>query len=279
MILGVGKILDRMNRMLDNAINGQGTETAFDESKMSALENKLNRYLTMTHTKTQQMQHEKEKVKSLISDISHQTKTPISNLLLYSALLNEQDGLPPEAKQLAQQITQQSEKLEFLIGALIKSSRLETGIITVKPVRNHVNELIEAAMSQLEAHAEEKGIAIRRQPTDDTAVFDMKWTTEALYNILDNAVKYSPPGGFVNISVKPYELFCRIDVTDNGMGIAEDEHSRVFGRFYRSPDAAAIEGVGIGLYLSREILSEQGGYIKLSSAPGKGSTFSVFLPK
>ncbi len=278
-MIRVGKVLDRMNRMLDNAISGKETETEFDESKMSALETKLNRYLTITNTKTQQMKEEKEKVKSLISDISHQTKTPIANLVLYSSLLCEQQDLPSEAKELAGQIVHQSQKLDFLIHALIKSSRLETGMITVQPAQNSLKEMIDTALFQLMAKAVEKNIAIEFDGTEETATFDMKWTTEAFYNVLDNAVKYSLPGDSVHITVTPYEMFCRIDVKDQGIGIGEEEQSRIFARFYRSPKVADMEGAGIGLYLSREILTLQGGYMKVSSEPDKGSTFSLFLPK
>ena len=117
------------------------------------------------------------------------------------------------------------------------------------------------------------------QDTDEQAVFDLKWTTEALGNVVDNAVKYTHPGGTVRITVTMYELFCRIDVADTGIGIAEEEQARIFSRFYRSPQVAQQDGVGIGLHLARQILSDQGGYIKVSSAPGKGSVFSLFLQR
>jgi signal transduction histidine kinase len=114
---------------------------------------------------------------------------------------------------------------------------------------------------------------------DSTAVFDPKWTAEAVYNLLDNAVKYTPAGGKISVRAAAYELFCRIDVTDTGIGIAEAEQAKIFTRFYRSPAVAETEGVGIGLFLTRQIVTGQGGYVKVSSAPGKGATFSVFLPR
>ena len=115
-------------------------------------------------------------------------------------------------------------------------------------------------------------------PTEARAVFDPKWTEEAVCNLLDNAVKYTPAGGAVSLSVTAYELFCRLDVTDTGPGIKEAEQSLIFQRFYRSPAAGSTEGVGIGLYLCRQIAERQGGYIKVSSRVGAGSTFSLFLP-
>ena len=127
--------------------------------------------------------------------------------------------------------------------------------------------------------AEAKAITLTVEPTDLTARFDPKWTAEALYNLVDNAVKYTPAGGAVTLRAVGYELFCRVDVTDTGPGIPESEQARIFQRFYRSPSASEAEGVGIGLYLARQIAAGQGGYLKVSSRPGEGSTFSLFLPR
>ena len=110
------------------------------------------------------------------------------------------------------------------------------------------------------------------------ACFDVKWTTEAIENIVDNAIKYTPEGGDITLAVTSYELFLRIDIADTGIGIAESEYADIFKRFYRSQAVNTIEGVGIGLYLARQIITGQGGYIKVTSTLGQGTTFSVFLP-
>lgn len=285
------KTINKLDEMLEKAINGSFGETAYDESRLSALETKLNRYLSICTVSSKNLSEEKEKVKTLISDISHQTKTPLANILLYSQILLEKAG-GVEAKvnteprgQLTQmeiecirQICTQSEKLDFLISALIKTSRLETGIISVKPELQDVNQLIETALKEILPKAEAKSIKLNRGHYNGTACFDRKWTAEALFNILDNAVKYTPDGGSITISATAYELFYRIDIADNGIGIAEEELSKIFGRFYRSLEVNQDEGVGIGLYLAREIISAQGGYIKVKSRRGTGSVFSVYLP-
>ena len=110
-------------------------------------------------------------------------------------------------------------------------------------------------------------------------MFDYKWTAEAVYNIIDNAVKYTPSGGLIKIDITEYEMFCAVNVTDSGIGIDEEELGKIFSRFYRGRNAVYEEGVGIGLFLSREILSAEKGYIKVKSKIGQGSSFSVFLPK
>lgn len=272
-----GRTISKMNRMLDGAIAGSFTETTFDESALSELETKLNRYLSKCSASSKNLQDEKDKIKELISDISHQTKTPIANILLYSQLLGEHE-LPEDCMVCVKALTAQTEKLSFLIDALVKTSRLEAGIITVTPGKEDVRNLLKAVMEQIKPKAEAKQLALNVMDTSAVACFDLKWTTEAMVNILENAVKYTPEGRNITVYAAVYELFCRIDVTDEGIGIADEELSRIFSRFYRSKAVADREGVGIGLFLAREILSAQGGYIKVRSQVGSGSTFSVFLP-
>ena len=125
---------------------------------------------------------------------------------------------------------------------------------------------------------ESKNISLTVQPAQGSARFDQKWTAEALGNVVDNAVKYTPPGGAVTLSAVFYELFCCIQVSDTGPGVPEGEQARVFGRFYRGEEVRDQEGLGLGLFLTRSILTREGGYVKLSSKPGKGSTFSLYLP-
>lgn len=270
--------LARIDRMLDDAIRGDFCESTFDESMLSAVESKFSQYLRSNGVQARQIREEKDRIKALISDISHQTKTPIANILLYAQLLREQE-LSPAAQDCTDALEGQAEKLRFLIEALVKTSRLETGILAVHPETGSIAPVLERAMEGVRQKAEEKQIMVTLVPTAESARFDPKWTEEALGNLLDNAVKYTPDGGHITLSTKAYELFCRVDVTDDGIGIPEPEQAKIFGRFYRSPSVAQQEGVGIGLYLTRQIAAEQGGYVKVSSVVGRGSTFSLFLPR
>lgn len=272
------RMLDTLDKMLDEAIRGEFRESLYDESRLSALETRMAHYLSASAVSAKNLAEEKEKIKTLIGDISHQTKTPIANLLLYAQLLEEQD-LPPESRDCAAALERQAEKLRFLIDALVKTSRLETGVLAMTPAVNPLRRVLESAAAQAAPKAEAKGVALTVESTDLIARFDPKWTAEALYNLVDNAVKYTPAGGSVTLRARSYELFCRIDVADTGPGIPEVEQARIFQRFYRSPSVSGEEGVGIGLYLSRQIAAGQGGYLKVTSRPGEGSTFSLFLPR
>lgn len=272
-------IMNKLNHLVDSAISGKFSESTYDESSISALEAKLSRFLSMSICAKNNLAGEKEKIKGLISDISHQTKTPIANILLYSQLLKEQEKIPNECGEMINQIIAQSEKLDFLIQALMKTSRLETGIISVLPKQDSILNLVTAVCNKIKRKSEKKNMKVEIIGEDSLAIFDKKWTEEALYNILDNAIKYTPKGGHISVSVIPYEIFCRIDVSDNGIGIREGDINAIFKRFYRSIDVNQYEGVGIGLFLAREIITLQGGYMKVSSIINKGSTFSIFLPK
>ncbi len=271
------RILKSLDKMLDSAIDGSFCEDDFSETRLSKLESKMRRYLFAGKTARGKIEDERNSIKSLVSDISHQTKTPIANILLYTELLSEKP-LDSESQKLLKNIKTQSDKLNFLIQSLVKISRLESGIITAVPTENSVKALLESIDCTLAA--EEKGVTLTFKDVPNvTAVFDIKWTAEAISNMIDNAIKYTEAGGSVEVSAAEYEMFVKIDISDTGIGMTEDETAKVFTRFYRSPRVHDDRGVGIGLYLAREIVSRQGGYIKVRSEVGQGSVFSVFLPK
>lgn len=274
----MARMLRQLNRMFDAAMDGSFCETQFDESQLSALETKVAHYLSASEVSARNLAEEKNKIKELIADISHQTKTPIANILLYAQLLREQE-ISTEGRTCVEALNAQAEKLNFLIGALVKTSRLETGIMVFNPKKAAVWPMLVSVQEQLTLKLQKKSIHLFMKETELEAVFDGKWTTEAIYNIVDNAVKYTPEGGNIQIKAAAYDLFVRIDIMDNGIGIEEEEQSKIFGRFYRTKEVNQEEGVGIGLYLSRQIISQEGGYIKVASKQGQGSTFSVFLPK
>lgn len=275
---GTRRLLKRLDTMLEKAITQGFTEEDYDESLLSVVETKLARYLAASTVSARNLQAEKDKIKTLIADISHQTKTPLANVLLYAQLLSEQP-MPEESRACVTALEGQAEKLQSLIEALVKTSRLESGVLTLHPQPASLAPMLEEAVAQFAPKAAEKGITFTLAAAEGDGAFDPKWTAEAVCNLLDNAVKYTPAGGSVTVQTHCYELFCRIDVTDTGPGIPEEEQAKVFQRFYRSPANHQAQGVGIGLYLARQIAEGQGGYIKVFSKPGKGAKFSLYLPR
>jgi signal transduction histidine kinase len=274
------KLLQTLDAMLDEALAGTFRADSYDESLLSKIESKMVRFLEQSRLKREQIEGERGRVRSLVSDISHQTKTPLANIALYAQLLVEQELTAEQAK-LSGQISESAETLNFLIQSLVKTSRLESGVIKIEPKPGDVRELVNTAARECVNLAVAKNIELRlpQGGAAVTASFDSRWCAEALFNIIDNAVKYTPEGGRVSVSVAEYEMFARVDVADTGRGIREEDLPKVFGRFWRAAESAENQGVGLGLYLAREIVTASGGYVKVSSEFGEGSVFSVFLSK
>lgn len=271
---------DTLNQMIDDAISGKFQESDYDETELSKLEVKWKRFLTASKLSSAKVEEEQKQIKELVSDISHQTKTPLANIMLYSQLLKEQE-LSEEAYNIAEEISIQSKKLEFLIQSLVKISRLETGTFTMAPQMHDVRELVNESIKLAEGSLKTKNICLDIKHNKETvnAVFDYKWTQEAFMNILDNAIKYSPVESIISIETTETQNFACISVSDQGEGISEEEIPLIFKRFYRGKNVSRVEGVGIGLYLSRQLVEEQSGYIKVVSKIGEGSCFKIYLPK
>lgn len=272
------KMIKRLNQMVDDAMSGEFEESRYDETELSKLESKWKRYLTSSKLSRLKIEEERSNIKEIISDISHQTKTPLSNVLLYSQMLKERVE-DPEQSFMVDQILTQTEKLEFLIKSMVKMSRLETNVISLHPVKQKVEPLIQKAIEEIKPKAQEKNIHIQLDSIEyGEAAYDLKWTREALFNILENAVKYSDEDTTINVSVTAFELYLVIHVKDEGIGILEEEKVEIFRRFYRGSRTVDKEGIGVGLYLAREIISLQSGYIKVENNNTKGAQFSIYLP-
>ena len=272
------KEMEVLLQRLDDALEGGEGAYAYDESMDSAIADRLNKLLRSSSMGKERAYQDRDRIKSLISDISHQIRTPLSNIMLYTGLLQEKK-LDGQSRMLADQIQGQAEKLDFFMKELIRSSYMETDMIVVSPRTAPVGELVDRACQAVEAEALKKGILIRQPETDRIICkFDMKWTLEAVRNILENALKYSPEGSEVQIEIAPNEAFTCISIQDEGIGIREEEQGLVFERFYRSRDVKKEPGMGIGLYIAREIISRQGGYIEARSEYAKGTCFCIYLP-
>lgn len=228
--------------------------------------------------KQEESLREKETVKGLISDISHQTRTPLANMKLYLELL-EDETLSEEGTGFLAKLCEQTEKMDFLMQSMVKMSRLETGILQIRQEKQDLSETIRRAVADVVPAAAAKEIDLFVDCPDGMMVpHDGKWTQEAVSNILDNAVKYTESGGQIHLSVERQEIFWQIAIADTGKGIAVERQAQIFTRFYREPEVHDKPGVGIGLYLARRIIELQKGYIEVRSEAGKGACFRLYLP-
>ena len=274
-------LLEQLTLLIEDLI-GQQELILFSENEdtlLSRLQHQLLKLRKLLISQNRLLEEEKDQIKTLISDISHQIKTPVAEAKTFAELMDD-EGLSAAEREEYNRILQLSlDKLVFLTNSLIKMSRLESGIIRLKPRKTSLNDIVLHAIGSVYAKAMEKDTTISFQ-CDEVfeAVLDFNWTAEAIANVLDNAVKYTPAGGRVDIMITEYPVYLRLDITDNGPGISEEEQAKIFGRFYRGSNSSGVEGVGIGLYLTRDIVNKQSGYIKVISE-GTGSTFSVFLKK
>ncbi len=272
---------DMLCRQLDEMLqdNIENSLFAEEETLFYKINHRLFRLYGVMRENRQSIAREREDLQELISDVSHQVKTPIANLKMIETTLLEQDVAEQKRKEFLSAMGGQLDKLDFLMQALIKTSRLETGIISLEKKKQPIYDTLAAALGGIILNAEKKNIEVLVHcPESIEVTHDRKWTSEALFNILDNAVKYTQKGGMIRIKVEKWEMYLKIDISDNGKGIPEKHHAEIFKRFYRESEVHNIDGIGIGLYLTREIITMQGGYVKVASSPQKGATFSVFLP-
>ena len=267
---------------MDSMITG-GQEPARAEDRetiFARISYRLSRLYGILQENRRKVDEERRELQTLVSDISHQVKTPVANLKMVTDTLLAKPVTEQERRDFLQGIRSQTDKLEFLVQSMGKASRLESGAITLDKKDGALLDTLAQAMSGIVYSAEQKGISVEVQCPEDLRVsHDSKWTAEALFNLLDNAVKYTPAGGKISVSVEQWEMYVKLDVADTGKGIPESRQAAIFRRFYREEEVHDQPGVGIGLYLAREIITRQGGYIKVASEVGRGSAFSVFLPR
>lgn len=274
-------LLEQITLLIESLIEQQERQifSEAEDTLTARLQHQLLKLRNILTAQNQMLAQEKEQIKTLISDISHQIKTPIAAANTFAELLSDGELSAEERTEYITTLQMSLGKLTFLTNSLIKMSRLESGIISLKPEKNSLNEIVLQAVKTVYAKAKEKGILITFECDQDfEAVLDFNWTAEAISNVIDNAVKYTPQGGFVRLQITEYPSFLRLDISDNGVGIPEEEQAKIFGRFYRGKQSVGTDGVGIGLYLTREIINKQNGYMKVSSDEN-GSTFSMFLKK
>ena len=273
---------DSLCRTLDDMMDSTARpEMDYEaETLLARISHRLERLYHVMQKIRDTIAKEKADLQSLLSDISHQTKTPIANLKMINETMLTRPISEEQRKEFLQATGSQLDKLDFLIQAMVKTSRLESGVITLEKKDALVEETLVKAVNGILAPMEKKNIELTVDcPEGLTISHDSRWTSEALFNLLDNAVKYTPAGGSIHVSIQNWEMYLKIDVADTGRGIPEREQAAIFKRFYREEAVHEVDGIGIGLYLAREIITMQGGYILVTSEVGKGSTFSVFLPR
>lgn len=273
----VDQFAAEMEQSLDAVIAGHAEAEVLEDSLFAKLQEKL---LCTNHIfalREQKNKKEREQLQSLISDIAHQSRIPLANQKIYLDLLAEETH-SEEGMQALDSLAHQTGRLQFLMESMIKLSRMESGMIQIRKKPQDLMETIRKAVAGIVVEASKKNQQLSVDgPTQLTVMHDAKWTTEAIGNVLENAVKYTDEDGQIRVTVRRQEIFTVVEVTDTGRGIAAERQAQIFGRFYREPEVHERPGIGIGLYLTRKIIEAQDGYVDVVSKPGVGATFRLHL--
>lgn len=261
------KFSNDIENQIDHFVNGDFEKNNINKENLeSKINSKLYKLGNIVNAKMEQSNQAKKEVQEMVSDITHQVKIPISNIRMYSDTIINNDLSKEKEQEFLGIISNQVDKLEFLMDSLTKMSRLETNMIVLNKESAKFIECIESAKEQVSHFAENKNIKIDIKGDINCIVsYDKKWTLEAICNILENAIKYTNENGKLTINLEKLESFLKIDIIDNGIGIDNENINNIFKRFFREQKVHNIEGVGIGLYLSKNIIELQNGYIKVKS--------------
>lgn len=254
----------------------------YQEGTVSKIHTRLAQLGAGVQYKNQRLQKEREEFKALITDISHQLKTPLSALKMSYSILTEDSLSQDERQEFIGRMGKQIENLEALTASMLNISRMEAGMVSIKKERGDMRETLIQAVNTVYGKLKEKQAEIDLAAEEGIIFsYDPKWTREAIANILDNAVKYGPEKGKISLRLLKTTFFVRIEIEDEGIGIPKKEYTEIFKRFYRgnSKEIQETEGSGVGLYLARKIIEEQGGNIRAAeNKKGRGSRFIIQLP-
>ncbi|HAE92411.1 HAMP domain-containing sensor histidine kinase [Tissierella praeacuta] len=247
------------------------------EGDFNILNHQFNQMANRLENSLSMLNREKVFLKNMISDISHQLKTPLSSLIVINDILLEDENMDLNIRQnFLETERSQLERMEWLTINLLKVARIEAGAIEFKKEKVLLRDILNIALSALNHRLENKTLEI---DGDENAIFygDKEWTGEALINIIKNAIEHGR--GKINIRLEETPLFSSIIVKDNGEGIDEKHLPHIFDRFYKVSSEVKLESIGIGLNLAKLIVESQDGTISVKSKKFEGTEFTITFLK
>lgn len=246
-----------------------------EEGELSYLKNEIYKVTVKLTEQAELLKRDKTYLADAISDISHQLKTPLTSMMMMADLLND-ENLPPERREeFTSNIHRQLERIEWLVSALLKMSKLDAGTVVLKKETVRVKDLIKQSIAHLLIPMEllEQELSIRGEE-EVTYIGDFSWSAEAFANIVKNCMEHTPRKGQIQIQFSENSIFTIIQIQDNGDGISKEDLPHIFKRFYKGKNAAK-DSVGIGLAMARQIIVQQGGKIDVDSKEGEGTCFTI----
>lgn len=285
-LLDYKKILSKINIVSNNVervLEGEYDMTleGGEEGEFSILYNQLNLLVNRLIENMEKLKNEKEFLKNIISDISHQLKTPLSSIIMLNELMISKDDMDEETKmKFLNKTSEQLTRMEWLIINLLKIARVEAGAINYKMKNQPLIITINKAFSPLKEKAKaKKQNVIIEEKRDVYLNHDSDWMTEAIGNIIKNAIEHTEEYGTISIEIKESPLLVSIIIKDNGNGIKKEELPHIFERFYKGKHEVKPISIGIGLTLSKSIIESNGGSISVKSIEGEGTEFAITFLK
>jgi signal transduction histidine kinase len=267
----------------EQIVEGQFNEPLpeHDEGAFGALGRSFNAMAGRLNNTLQLLQAEKAFLQNLLSDISHQLKTPLSSLIIYNDNMLNNPKMKEDMKaSFLERSRQQLDRMEWLIVSLLKLARIEAGSIFFRKNTLGIRGLIEDAVHSLQVLSEQNGQTIHIHGGEDLLIQgDEEWMKEAFINLLKNAIEHTPQGGEIDVRLEDHSLFCTVVIQDYGEGILPEELPHIFKRFYRGKSKTKTQGIGIGLSLSKVLIEGQGGQITVTSKRGEGTQFRIMFLK
>ncbi|MDD3392389.1 MAG: HAMP domain-containing sensor histidine kinase [Bacilli bacterium] len=275
------KKIKQINEYMYQVLNGNYTLDIreYEEGEISILKNDIYKITTILKEQTEKSDDDKKHLESVLSDISHQLKTPLTSMYVINDLLSKDDIDAKVKKDFLTKNKKQLERIEWLVSSLLKMSRLDSGSVELKKEKINLETLINDAIEPLRIPIELKKQTIIVKIDQNIFVnIDYYWTLEALINIIKNAHEHTNQNGLITIEATDNHIFTQISISDNGNGISKEDLPHIFERFYKSKNSSK-DSIGIGLNMTKTIINKQNGDIKVTSKVLEGTTFYIKLYK
>ncbi|MGL4760941.1 MAG: sensor histidine kinase [Sarcina sp.] len=278
------KCIEGLNKKAQQIVEGRFVEVDTNNFKEGIMEN-LNMQFNLMNSRIKgsidALKQEKVNLKNIINDISHQFKTPIAAMTMYTDILKDVNEMEKEdVEYFLNLTTEQVRRMDWLVKTLLKYARLESDVVEYKKVKQSLNETTKECVEQFLVSANEKGVSLEFINSEDVEFYhDRKWMQEAIMNIVKNGIEHTKCGGYVKVNIEESDIFIKINIKDNGDGISKEDRPKIFERFHKGSNSVNPQSIGIGLSLSKNIIEANGGNIKVKSKEGKGSEFIITFIK
>lgn len=277
--------LQRQHKAIDDAENK--IRELLDGDSMSRIEcsqtgdwyslfHDVNEMAAILSAHAESQKQTKEFLQDIISDVSHQIKTPLSALKMYHEIISSHKADAETVESFSEKSQREIKRMENVIYTLLKLARLDAGIIQMEKAEENVSALMQDVLERFETWAEQDHKEITLSGNDDIALHcDALWMSEAIGNIVKNALEHTQTDGHISVQWSQSPLMTQIVITDDGKGIHQEDLYHIFKRFYRSRFSSDVHGIGLGLPLAKSIIEAHGGTITVTSTLNAGTTFTL----